>query len=96
MQSHAQVPIDKCPSVVNSSDSILIADETTLNYTKTGARIHCSNESVFNILYRSHSAMFKRYSCAFKRDRHGWYKDYLIYLSKEDASYIINWAKTNL
>lgn len=79
-----------------SKDTILIADETTLNYTKTEARIHCSNEDVFNKIFRSHGTLFKRFSCTWKTDRHGRYKDYIIYLNKDDAQLIINWAKSNL
>lgn len=79
-----------------SKDTILIADETTLNYTKTEARIHCSNESVFNEIFKSHGTLFKRFTCTWKTDRHGRYKDYMIYLNKDDAQLIINWAKTNL
>lgn len=77
-------------------DTILLADETTLNYTKTEARIHCSNESVFNEIFKSHGTLFKRFTCTWKTDRHGRYKDYVIYLNKQDADYIINWAKINL
>lgn len=77
-------------------DTILLADETTLNYNKTEAKIHCSNEAVFNELFKSHGTLFKRFTCAWKTDRHGRYKDYYIYLSKGDAELIINWAKTNL
>lgn len=77
-------------------DTILIADETTLNYTKTEARIHCSNESVFNEIFKSHGTLFKRFTCTWKTDRHGRYKDYIIYLNKDDAQLIINWAKSNL
>ena len=72
----------------NAQDSTLIADETTLNYNKTGAVIKCSNEAVFNELFKSHGTLFKR--------RHGKYKYYTAYLSREDAQLIINWAKTNL
>lgn len=77
-------------------DTVLLADETTLNYTKTEAKIHCSNETVFNIIFKSHSTLFKRFTCTWKTDRHGRYKDYIIYLSKRDAETIKSWAKTNL
>lgn len=95
-QSHAQIPRDKCPSIVNSSDTILLADETTLTWGKTDAKIHCSNESVFNDLYKSHGILFKRYTCTWKKDRHGNYRDYLIYVNRQDAQLIINWSKHNL
>lgn len=76
--------------------TILLADETTLSYSKTEARIHCSNESVFNDLFKSHGTIFKRFSCTWKTDRHGRYKDYVIYLAKGDAETIVKWAKINL
>lgn len=79
-----------------NKDTILIADETTLNYTKTEARIHCTNESVFNEIFRSHGTLFKRFTCTWKTDRHGRYKDYVIYLNRDDAQLIVNWAKINL
>lgn len=74
----------------------LIADETTLTYTKTGAKIHCSNESVFNKIFTTHGTLFKRFTCTWETDRHGRYKDYVIYLSSGDADIIKSWAKTNL
>lgn len=77
-------------------DTILLADETVLIWGKTDAKIHCCNESVFNDLYKSHGTLFKRYSCIWKKDRHGNYKDYLIYVNRQDAQLIISWAKTNL
>lgn len=79
-----------------AKDSILIADETTLTYTKTGAKINCTNESVFNEIFKSHGTLFKRFTCTWKTDRHGRYKDYVIYLNKDDAQLIVNWAKINL
>lgn len=80
----------------NAQDSTLIADETTLNYTKTEAVIKCYNETVFNELFKTHGTLFKRFICTWKTDRHGRYKYYVIYLSKGDAEIIILWAKTNL
>lgn len=79
-----------------SKDSILIADETTLTYTKTGAKINCTNESVFNEIFKSHGTLFKRFTCTWKTDRHGRYKDYVIYLNRDDAQLIVNWSKTKL
>lgn len=76
--------------------TILLADETTLSYSKTEARIHCSNESVFNDIFKSHGTLFKRFTCTWKTDRHGRYKDYIIYLAKDDAQLIISWASKNL
>jgi len=86
---------DKCPSIVNS-DTILLADETTLTYTKTEAKITCDNESVFNDIFKTHGTLFKRFTCTWKTDRHGRYKHYTVFLSKGDAEIIRGWAKTNL
>ena len=80
----------------NAQDSTLIADETTLTYTKTGAKIICDNETVFNKLFKTHGTLFRQFTCAWKTDRYGRYKHYIIYLSKGDAETIVNWAKTNL
>jgi hypothetical protein len=77
-------------------DTILLADETTLTYSKTGATIHTFNESVFNDLYKSHNALFKRYTCTWKKDRFGRYRDYTIHISKDDAELIQKWANKNL
>lgn len=90
--SHAQVR-DKCPSVINSSE--LIADETTLKQTKTEAKIVCCNDSIFNAIFKSHQQLFKKFTCTWKHDRYGSYKEYIIYLQKDDAAIIVNWAKNN-
>lgn len=84
-------------SITSCGDSsFLLADETTLNYTKTEAKIECDNEKVFNELFKSHGTLFKRFTCTWKSDRYGRYKHYVVYLSKGDAEIIVNWAKTNL
>lgn len=84
------------PPLTKPVDTILLADETTLKYTKTEAQIKCSNESVFNELFKSHGTLFKRFTCTWKTDRHGRYKYYVIYLSQGDAEIIKSWAKINL
>lgn len=88
LKSHSQV--------AHPTDTILLADETTMNYTKTEARINCSNESVFNEIFKTHGTLFKRFTCTWKTDRHGRYKYYVVYLSKGDAEIIQTWAKTKL
>ena len=80
----------------DSRDTVLLADETILTYSKTEAKIHCSNESVFDDLFKSHGLLFKRFTCTWKTDRHGRYKDYIIYISKEGAELIQKWANKNL
>lgn len=87
----------KCGTVHQRTDTtFLIADETFLNYTKTEAKITCTNESVFNEIFKSHGTLFKRFSCTWKSDRHGRYKYYVIYLNKDDADILLQWIKTNL
>lgn len=83
-------------SVQYTKDTISIAEGTTLNYTKTEAKIQCNNESVFNSIFKTHGTLFKRFTCTWKTDRYGKYKYYVIYLSQGDADIIFNWAKTNL
>lgn len=81
-----------------TKDSVLIADETTLilNGSKTEAKIVCYNESVFRDLHKSHLHLFKRYTYSKKKDRHGEYLMYVIYLAKGDAEIITKYAKHNL
>src|SRR5687767_2589837 len=82
----------------NAQDStrLLLADETTIIYTKTGAKIECSNESIAKVILQKWEQLVTRYNCTRKKDRHGFYKQYNIYLNKYDAQYIVKWAKTNL
>lgn len=86
--SHAQCTTD--------TSKTLIADESWLTYSKTGARIMTFSESVFKDISLKFGEEFKRISILYKKDRNGAYKEYNIYLSKEVATNITNWAKTNL
>ena len=74
----------------------LLADETTLTETKTGAKIECSNDKVHFKLYEKWQHVFIRYSWSWKKDRHGAYKEYSITVSKKDGDLIKEWAKSNL
>jgi hypothetical protein len=74
----------------------LLADETTITYTKTMAKIECCNESIAKVILQKWEQLITRYNCTRKKDRNGAYKQYNIYLNKEDAQYIVKWAKTNL
>lgn len=74
----------------------LLADETTITYTKTEAKIETVNDSVFLDLLKSHQQLFKRYTCTWKHDKKVTYKLYAIYLNKDDAAIIVKWAKANL
>lgn len=64
----------KAHSQVSHADTLRLADETTLTYNKTEAKITCDNETVFNELFKSHGTLFKRFTCTWKTDRHGRYK----------------------
>lgn len=86
--SHAQCSTD--------TSKTLIADESWLIYSKTGARIMTYSESAFKDISLKFGEEFKRISILYKKDRNGAYKEYNIYLSKETATNIQEWAKTNL
>jgi len=74
----------------------LIADETTISYNKAVAKIECCNESIAKVILQKWEQLITRYNCTRKKDRNGVYKQYNIYLNKDDAQYIIKWSKTNL
>lgn len=76
--------------------SILIGDETTIIYTKTMAKIECDNESIAKLISLNFDQIIIRFSWTKKTDRNGKYKHYLIYLNKDDAQYVVKWAKVNL
>jgi hypothetical protein len=82
----------------NAQDStrLLLADETTITYVKTVAKIECCNESIAKSILQKWEQLITHYNYSRKKDRHGIYKQYNIYLNKEDAQYIVKWAKTNL
>lgn len=74
----------------------VIADETTLTETKTGAKIECSNDTIHFKLYQKWQHTFIRYSWVWKKDRKGPYKHYVITISKKDGQLIKEWSKDNL
>lgn len=80
----------------NVADTILIADETTLTYTKTGAKIVSFSEDIFQKISLKWGEEFKSITIRYKTDRHGRYKEYVIYTSQELANNIRQWAKKNL
>lgn len=82
----------------NAQDStkVLLGDETTISYTKNMAKIECCNETICILIMQKFDQLITRYSWTQKKDRHGIYKQYNMYLNKDDAQYIIKWAKTNL
>lgn len=97
---HSQAYKDNIPLMSSIGDTLnskwLIADETRITNTKTGARIMTYSESVFKDISLKFGEEFKRISILYKKDRNGPYKEYNIYLSKETATNIQEWAKSNL
>lgn len=93
LKSNAQ-DRDKCPSMPQVKE--LIADETTLNETKTGAKIECDNVELANKIMFTFKEDVKRFGWSWRKDRHGAYKHYVIYVDKETGNRIKEWAKTNL
>jgi hypothetical protein len=81
---------------VKAQDSSLIADETNLTYTKTGAKIVSYSELAFQAISLKWGDQFKSINIKYKTDRYGRYKEYSIYLSTELANKIKEWSKTNL
>lgn len=77
----------------NAQDSTLIADETNLTYTKTGAKIVSYSESAFKVISLKWGDEFKSITIRYKTDR---YKEYSMYMSEELANKIQLWSKTNL
>lgn len=80
----------------SAQDSTLIADETTLTYTKTGAKIVSFSEDIFQKISLKWGEEFKSITIRYKTDRHGRYKEYVIHTSQELANNIKQWAKKNL
>jgi len=81
---------------VKAQDSTLIADETWITQLKTGAKLVTYSESVFKDVSLKWGEQFKSIHIYYKNDRHGGYKEYVIYFSIDVANNIRNWAKTNL
>lgn len=77
-------------------DTTLIADETNLTYLKTGAKLVTYSETIFKEVSLKFGEQFKSIHIYYKNDRHGGYKEYVIYLSTELANQIKEWAKNNL
>lgn len=82
--------------ITTTPDSILIADETWITYSKTGAKIVTFSEKAFQDISLKWGDEFKSIHITYKKDRHGRYKQYSICLSKETANNIQQWAKKNL
>ncbi len=100
MSAHSQAAIygaeGNVAKIVPSKDSSLIADETWLTYSKTGAKIISYSEQAFKDISLKFGEQFKSITIKYKADRNGPYKEYAIYLSQDVANSIKEWAKTNL
>lgn len=57
----------------------LIADETTIEETKTTVKIETCNDSIAVRFIHSKESDLSRYTVAYKKDRHGRYKVYTFY-----------------
>lgn len=77
-------------------EPVLIADETTLNETKTGAKIISFSEIIVEKIRFKFDKQIKRFQWKWAKDRHGSYKHYEILVDREVANQIKEWAKTNL
>jgi hypothetical protein len=96
LKGHSQTQHYYSAVIAKDTSGILLADETTLNYTKTGAKITCENDSVFSILHKTHGTLFRKWEWKWDRDYPGRHKVYIIYLSEGNADIIKQWAKNNL
>lgn len=74
----------------------LIADETYITYTKTGAFIVTYSESVFNELCGRFINKFTQIKYRCKLLGIKWRNKYKIYLSTENGIMISNWSKSHL
>lgn len=82
--------------IVSYSDSTLIADETWITYSKTGARIVTFSEKVFQDISLKWGKEFKSINIIHKYDDDVHTKEYNIYVSRETGNNIKQWAKKNL
>lgn len=99
MKARSQINASKSYVKTQNADSAiyrLIADETWLTYTKTGAKITSYSERAFKDISIKFGELFKSITIRYKSDRHGPYKEYVIYLTQDLANNIETWAKTNL
>lgn len=80
----------------HANDSTLIADETTLTYTKTGAKIITYSHDVFIKLSQRWGAEFKSVNKQSNHDDFVTTNNYIIYVSKATGNNIRQWAKKNL
>lgn len=87
---------NKCPSVINSVQKEgLLADETTIKETKSGMQIKSSNKDIIDKILSKFDPETKRAMWKWSKEQRG-EKEYVMYVSKELGTKIIEWAKLNL
>lgn len=105
LKSTAQQPIvygskegyvAKVAPTKDSTEKDLIADETWLTYTKTGAKLVTYSEAVFKAVCLEFGEEFKAIHIFYKKDRNGPYKEYVILIGIETGIKIKIWSIKNL
>lgn len=84
------------PKNYNPRAKALIADESWLTYTKTGAKIVTTLESVFQDISLKWGAEFTKITITYKHANGQQFKEYVILVSEATANNIQQWAKKNL
>lgn len=83
----AQPRFLNAPVRVTTHDQIVddsrIGDETQLFIMKKGVKVVCSNDTISARLLRAFDGVLTRYTCTYKKDRNGRYKEYIYYLPDE-------------
>lgn len=74
----------------------LIADETWLTFTKTGAKIVTTLESVFQDISLKWGTEFKKVAITYKQANGHQYKEYVILVPESTGNNINQWAKKHL
>lgn len=74
--------------------SLLLADETTMDYSGKVATIYCYNKSIAKLIQQRWGQLITETKFVRRKGREG--KHYIFNLNKEDAQYIVKWSKINL
>lgn len=74
----------------------LIADETWITNTKTGAKIVTYSTAVYDTLLTKFSSLLDSVFVQIKHQNKETYKEYRLSVSKQAGVTITNWAKLNL
>lgn len=99
LQAHSQDSLKKYMTANGKirMDSVsLLADETTIEYVSRFAIIHCYNDSIAKLIKQKWEQLI--YGTHYEKSTGtvGNSTHYTFYLNKDDAQYIVKWAKTNL